>query len=262
MILAQRHIVFFLGVLLFPVLLHGQNFTQKLAGRVQNPDRQVSDVYVVNINNKKSTITDTNGYFTIPVRFQDTLIFSAVQFKRMEIVVSYDILTSKFLLVPLEETITQLDEVVLMPYGLVGDLKRDVKPESVVTASTLGLPNAYVIPRTQSERLLYTAKTWDFKGTSICMDPAINWLSGRTLMLRKRVARDYQQKEMEQLERFYTDSLLISTLKIPNTKINDFLYFCEVDPEFKDLMDRDDKLQLLEFFKVKEGEYLTLTKSP
>lgn len=258
----QKHIIFLVGAFTFTGFLHAQDFARVLEGRIQSPNGEVADVYVVNTNTKKSTITDKEGYFSIQVSLRDTLVFSAVQFKRKKLEVNYEVLTTKFLSVSMEEAVTQLDEVVLMPYGLIGDLSKDAKPQGVVTASTLGLPNAYVVPKTQSERMLYTAKTWDFKGTSICMDPAINWLSGRTLMLRKRVARDYQQKSMEQLERFYSDSLLVSTLRIPIAKINDFLFFCEVDPGFKDLMELDDKLQMLEFFKMKEGQYLDLAISP
>ena len=257
----QKYILTFLGLIAFPIFLHAQDFKHELLGRVQSSDGEVADVYIVNANSKKSTITDKGGYFSILAGLQDTLVFSAVQYKRKELVVNHSVLTSKFLFVPLEEMVTQLDEVVLMPFGLIGDLAMDAKPESVVTASTLGLPNAYVVPRIQSERMLYTAKTWMPNG-KLSIDPAINWLSGRTLMLRKRVARDYQQKVMEQLERFYTDSLLVSTLNLPQSKINDFLYFCEVDPEFKNLIGLDDKLQLLEFFKEKKEEYLDLVTSP
>lgn len=256
----KKHIVVFLGTLVFPLLLHGQDFSEKLLGRVQSIDMDVADVYVINTSSKKSTITDVEGDFAIPVRLKDTLVFSSVQFKRKEIVITREVLTAKFLLVPLEEGVTELNEVVVMPYKLTGDLTKDTKTERVATASSLGLPNAYVIPKTQSERLLYTAKTWLPNG-QLCLDPAINWLSGRTLMLRKRVARDQHQELLQGLERFYPDSLLVSTLEIPETKILDFIYFCEIDPTFDNLVDLDDKLKLLEFFRKKSREYLALAQA-
>ncbi len=43
-----------------------------------------------------------------------------------------------------EEFVNELDEVVVRPYNLSGDLNRDMqqmKTDPVVTASTLGLPN-------------------------------------------------------------------------------------------------------------------------
>lgn len=257
---AQKHIVVFLGSMIFPILLHGQDIAQKLSGRLRSADADVGDIYVLNKNSKISTISDAVGRFTISVKPKDTLVFSAIQFKRKEIVVTREILTAKFLLVPLEEEVTELNEVVVMPYKLTGDLKMDAKSETVVTASTLRLPNAYIVPKIQSERMLFTATDWNFKGTSICMDPAINWLSGRTLMLRRRVTRDLYQKKMKQLKRFYPDSLLVVTLEIPETKIYDFIYFCEEDPIFDSLVDLDDKLNLLEFFRKKSLEYLALAQ--
>ena len=40
--------------------------------------------FVSNITRNKGTITDIKGYFEISVRLNDTLVFSAVQYKRKE----------------------------------------------------------------------------------------------------------------------------------------------------------------------------------
>lgn len=56
----------------------------------------------------------------IPVRLNDTLVFSAVQFKRKEIVVTEEVLNTRLLFVPLQDVLTELQEVVVMPYNLTG----------------------------------------------------------------------------------------------------------------------------------------------
>src|SRR5690606_8466711 len=146
----QKHILVFLGTLVLPLLLHGQDIAEKLSGRLTCSDMDVGDVYVLNKSSKITTISNVVGHFNIPVKLKDTLIFSSIQFKRKEIVVTHEILTAKFLLVPMEEAVTELNEVVVMPYNLTGDLTTDAKGETVVTASTLGLPNAYIVPKIQS----------------------------------------------------------------------------------------------------------------
>ena len=136
-------------ILLFCVFwgANAQEFSTKLEGQVYSTDADVAATHVSNISSNKGTIADAEGFFTISVQLNDTLVFSAVQYKRKEVVVNLEVLKSKFLRVALEASLTELDEVVVTPYNLSGDLNRDVgtiEVGNIVTASTLGLPNANV----------------------------------------------------------------------------------------------------------------------
>ena len=101
--------------------------SSKLEGRVYSKDGDIAATHVLNTTTKRATITDINGFFTIPVNLHDTLLVSAVQFKRKEIVITTSILKSSFLSIPLEDALTQLDEVIVMPYNLTGNMTRDMK---------------------------------------------------------------------------------------------------------------------------------------
>lgn len=83
--------------MLLPFLLtsitgFGQENIVELTGIVKNPNNSVADVLVVNINSKKSTITDIKGFFSIEVKLRDTLQFSAVNYSNKEIVIVTKIL--------------------------------------------------------------------------------------------------------------------------------------------------------------------------
>jgi len=56
--------------------------TRLLEGRVYANDNDVTGVVVQNTTTERATITDIDGYFSIPVSLNDTLVFSAVQLKR------------------------------------------------------------------------------------------------------------------------------------------------------------------------------------
>lgn len=74
----------------------------------------------------------------------------------------------------MEAVLTELDEVVVTPYNLTGDITRDLKRIStapVVTASTLGLPNAHVRKMDQNERLINQATS----GGHRSLEPDIEW---------------------------------------------------------------------------------------
>ncbi len=227
---------------------------QHLAGRVESEGEGVPDVHVMNSTRGKATITGELGNFTLPVQLNDTLLFSAVQFRRKVLVVTASLLESRFVLVPLEEFVNELDEVVLRPYNLSGDLALDmesIQTGYVVSATSLGLPNAYVKPMIQSERLLKEATT----GPGIPINPLLNAISGRTKMLKKRVARDHKSLQIEKIRGYFADSLYEQQLKIPQERIADFMYFCEVDSSFDSLVRSDDTIALWELLSLKSTVY-------
>ena len=198
------------------VSTNAQYFNTKIEGRVYNKGGDVAAIHVSNISVHRGTITNAKGFFTISAKLNDTLVFTAVQFKKKLIVVNSEILKNKTLNVWLETALTELDEVVVRPYNLSGELDRDMKnlkTGPVVTASTLDLPNAHVKPPTQSQRKLYTARTWDVKfyGLAITaeLDPLFNYFSGRTKMLNNRIARETKYKRIDNIRKFFADSLYI-----------------------------------------------------
>lgn len=227
-------------------------FTKEIHGKVSSADGDVAATHVLNITTQKAAITDIDGYFSIAARLNDTLAFSAIQYKRKEIVVTTDILASKSIFISLDAAVNQLNEVVVMPYNLTGDLSRDMQSKPVIVAATLGLPNAYVKKKTQSERLLIEATTG---GGIVPLAPIINAITGRTKMLKENYKRDVKYERTERVRNFYSDSLYTADLRIPALKIDDFMYFCEVDPEFSGIVDTHDKIKILSFLRSKSLVY-------
>ncbi len=246
----------FIIVVCIASLAEAQNpFSKEINGVVVSKNKDVAAIHVQNISTKKATITDLNGYFTINANVNDTLVISAVQFKTKQLVVNTNMLQSSLLKIPLEETLTELDEVVVMPYNLSGDISKDVstlKTKQVVTASTLGLPNAHVKPISKAERELFEATSG---GMGIPLNPIINGITGRTKMLKNRVKRNKKYERTQRVRAFYADSLIVSDLKIPEIKISDFMYFCEVDTAFSSVVDTHDHLKIWEFLNKKSVIY-------
>jgi len=226
--------VFFLLVLLLPILGTSQS-TKQLTGKVIAKDKDVTGVVVQNSTTKKATITDVDGTFTIRVALNDTLVFSAIQFKRKVLPITPSFFNATFLTITLEEFVNELKEVVVQPYNLSGRLGSDVvglNLEKDVSAEALGLPNARVKVITQSERKLYEAT------------------SGGGLM---NVDNTYARTQ--RVQKFYADSIFKADLKIPYEKIDDFMYFCEVDSVFQATVDTHDKLKIWEFLVKKSVIY-------
>jgi hypothetical protein len=251
-----RNKKFFLFFFLIVINASAQSIFSKLEGKVTNLDKGIADVHVMNTSSNRATITDAEGRFSISTKLNDTILFSAVQYKRMSLVISRAMLESRSIIVPLEEFINELDEVVVRPYNLSGDLNRDMNSlnkEKVYVASTLGLPNAYVKPITQAERKLNEATTG---GGLVPLNPIINAISGRTKYLKKVLASQEKYARTIRVREYYADSLFVKYLKIPENKIEDFMYFCEVDNAFSAVVDSHDKLKIWEYLKLRSSSYL------
>ncbi|WP_282115896.1 carboxypeptidase-like regulatory domain-containing protein [Cellulophaga baltica] len=243
--------------------MQAQDHQVTLEGNVQVVNSELAGVHVQNISTKKATITDGYGFFALAVRLSDTVVFSSVQLKNKEIIITQAILESKQLIVPLEEAENKLEEVVVMPYNLSGDLSKDARglKLSTVSSSTLGLPNTHVVKMNYNERKLLEAD----RGTMIKVLPLgfainthkiLNRISGRTKMLKERIVREEKNNMVAQLMAYYSDSIITKNLKIPDLQLHEFVYFCETDENFDALLKSEDQLLVWEFLERKSIVFL------
>ena len=228
---------------------------RELLGQVIADDKNVADVHVMNTSLGKATITNESGRFRLSVRLGDTLLFYAIQFRRRSFIITQEIYDARVIAVPLEEFVNELEEVVLRPYDLSGDLGKDmqqINTEGVVSATILGLPNSYHKPPTQAERKLFEATTG---GGLVPLNPILNAITGRTKYFKKILQTQSVYARTERVREFYADSLFVLDLRIPSEHIDDFMYYCEVDPGFSGIVDSKDRLQIWEFLREKSGSY-------
>lgn len=227
----------------------------ELQGRVVEGDSGIADVHVLNLSATTAVISNEEGYFRIQVAAGDTLLFSAVRFKRKSLVVGPDILRAATISVPMEPFVNELDEVVVRPYDLSGDLEADMGrlPEDrTVTSYSLGLPNAYRRPWTPTEKKIHEATTG---GGIVPLNPILNFFTGRTKRLKKQLSFERIYAKSQEMRAQVSDSILTHELGVPAERIPDFMYFCEVDSLFGPVADSGDQLRVWAFLRRKSEEY-------
>lgn len=238
-----------------------QRPSKVIQGKVVSPKRDVTGITIQNITTERATITDFQGNFSIRATVGDTLVFSAVQFKRKLVPVSEALFKSPFIQIPMEEFVNELREVTVQPFGLSGDIEKDLtglQLEKDVSAEALGLPNAEVRIITQSERKLQEASKGMYSlraPLAVNINPIINAITGRTKMLKKRVAVDKKYARTNAVQSSIVDSLFSNELRISGDKVDDFMYFCEVDEEFQRLVALGDELKLWEYLLKRSQLY-------
>ena len=116
-----------------------------LFGQVFEEDEGIPDVHILNLTANTATITNAEGRFRMGVQRGDTLLISAVRYMRRQIFITDAIFESELLQIPMEPFVNTLDEVVVSPYDLTGDLEKDLEKlpdEQLPSAISMGLPNA------------------------------------------------------------------------------------------------------------------------
>ncbi|TRW99968.1 hypothetical protein [Flavobacterium gawalongense] len=224
-------------VCIFFILIASKAFAQesipvKLDGKIIADMSNLEGIYVINLKTEKAVITEKSGYFSIPAVVGDTLMFSAVQFKGIRIVLTQKHFENDFLFVKMEPIMNQLKEVIV---------KRGYDN---INAVALGIIPKGQKSYTVAERKLYTATDLNasaslsgMAGGSISADPLLNFISGRTGMLKKQLEVEKKESYLKQLEKLFDVDHFVNKLKIPSEYVKGFEYFAVENAKFTKILD-------------------------
>lgn len=242
-------IVLFLGL---SQIVLGQN---TFNGKIIVNAGDVEGVYVVNARTEVMTITNVSGDFSIQAKVGDTLVFSSIQFKETRIVLTEENFLDLNFTVKLNPVIHQLQEVIIKRYDNINSVALGIIP---------GGQKSY----TQAERRLQTAtglnataSAGSMAGGSVSVDPLLNFLSGRTAMLKKELAVEKKEAFMRILENMFTIDHFVNRLKIPLEYVKGFEYYAVENDKFTVILNSKNKTStefLLGELAVKYKEILAL----
>lgn len=213
----------------------------------------IDRIHIINKTANKFTITNDNGVFNISASENDTILISAIQYKPIEIIVSPQIIQSKFISVDLTDKITELDEVVvgkILTGNLLSDIENsEVKPE--LNFYDLGIPGYTGKQKTQSERRLHEATS----GSGLVpLTPMLNWLSGRTKKLKEQIARENLDNALGDTISDLSE-MLFDIDNLEESKRMEFFYSVTDDSKFLPLCKLDNDFKMLEFLQQKLKEF-------
>lgn len=244
---------FFLFVMTF------NGFTQKkrieIQGNIISDSTSVENIHVINKTTKKATTSDYKGRFRIPVKMNDTLVFSSVQFENKTIIINKVHIKNLSIIVSIKSAVNQLSEVKIQ--------------KSKNIAGSLGLPNAEKKPLNKLEsRLNYHSKASVARvllGVLLREKGSINDIyyitSGKRKKdrkLTKLIENDkfdvYQSQQIQEIRKLYTDAFFTKTLKLPKEEIDFFIKFCDTKGDVIYLFSKHRDLEVIDLF-IKESKY-------
>lgn len=235
----------------------------EIQGKIIVDRNDLEGVTVFNKSSNKGTVTDKEGLFTIDVALNDQLEFSALQFQNFTVTISQEIIDRKELTAYLVEQINKLDEVLILPHKLTGDLFTDTQSVELVNpnldALYFGLDNLDKIEflddhltgvhniAMPERRLVYGVNMVDVVG--------LLFKSIFKPKEKKIVAPSEYRKSILEV---YTKEYLSLILNIKNEDIVEFVYYVEENEFDISLLGPKREFEFIDFLKQKEKEFVTI----
>lgn len=214
--------------LLFLILLISQFQAQIFGGEVflkDNSNLYLNQIYVTNLNTQKTVLADFNGDFKIEAKAGETIRFTSIITERKDVQITENMMTSFRNLIKLNESYTDIEEVIIPNFKVSGNLKKDVlalhsnmKKEELT--ESLGLPR----PKGNGLPTQLPVAGFSGGGLTFGLDSIFDLISGERK--KKERLQDYEimSKYIENIQNYFGDDYFIK-LKIPQNLIPNFLQF-------------------------------------
>ncbi len=242
-------------------------------GKISVPQGEDAEgISVYNISSQKGTITDADGSFKIAVAENDRLQIYALQYQSFTVVVDKGIVENKRMNIMLNPAITQLDEVIVRPYDLTGNIQVDVKKIPTYYSSIdwdlsyKALEFEYGFERDEQSAIqgnaaeealnLHTLKNGldvlaVLGGVSQLLFPR-----GKKLTERKKTEKE--QLLSNNMQQRFSRVFVEDNFGIPENKAVDFLFYAQENGMDARLLKPENELELMRFLHEKSEEYKKL----
>ena len=261
----MKNLLYFLLIFITSIDLNAQ-ITQRVEvnGRIIVTTNDVEGVTVFNSSSNKGTVTNAKGEFTIEVRVNDAIEFSALQFEKFTVNIDEKILSNRYFTVYLVERINKLDEVIITPYDmLTGNIVADVK--SIETFN----PQLDAIYFGVNEVYAYEF-TDDYKSevVNIAMTPQQFELSPDLVKIlggflqpvfksnKNQLENKIKNNESLDLTDLYGKEFLSLTFKIPEERVEKFIGYVEANKLDLHLLEKGKEVQLIEHLFAQSRQFL------
>lgn len=241
-------ILFLLGFSCFS----NSTFAQRVSieGKIVSTENiDIEGINIINLNSNYGTVSDESGNFKISVSIKDSLSVSAVHIQETIVVIGEEQLADKKIVIHLNEKNNLLKEVMLMRAltGYIGTDINIIPTEEPITATSIGLPNADLPKLSKAESLLYATNSG-----SLAM--LLGAITGKTKRLEKRIELENTAQLTENLLDKFPLTFFVDVLNIEQFKVYPFLFFCEADPEYKNVL-KQNTMKIVEFLERKSREF-------
>lgn len=246
----KKYLIIICLTLFATQLSQGQsNDTDLIRGVVLYQNAPVPNQNVINIDNEQATTTNEKGAFQIKVSVGDKLAFTSLNFELKTVEITQDIFENKRMVVEVNEKVTELDEVVITPeqreawiqnknaqfmeYVYEKDHSTPIRTNEAIPLSQRGMING------------------------------INFVNIFKALFNSNSKKDQSTPILpsQVLRQVYDDAFFVVDLKIPQDKIDAFLYYVDDKLPSQELMRQDHEFELIDFLVEESKNFNAILES-
>ena len=242
----MKQLLFILCLFTMPHLV----LAQTLDGKVYDSKSVVKDIKVVNKTQKRMTVTDKDGNFSIAAKVNDTIAFESLFYHPLEVILNQSHFEDVNVF-EIEKIISELDEV-----NVEAEPEQPVFEEETYNAELQNLIK---------EDIKRNPQLYQPQGASYGVD--FIYLIGQVAKLFKRKrpkVPTYKPLTYTQIDSLFSTSsffnkrLVTEDLNIPEDKTKLFYDFCEAKGLSSELLKEEKKMMLLEQLVLNSQLFLIL----
>ncbi len=263
-------ILVFLNVSLFAQDKESVVITGQITGDV---GEDVEGIAIYNTITQRGTVTDVKGNFTLEVSLNDILYIRGLQFQERMVTIDEEILEDKSIVFYLNTALNTLDEILIKPHNLTGNLKIDADG---IEINTLDLELAMSFANLDLKKVEVPDSQSKFKqnySLQALGGPQLqNGVNGMEIirllsnnLFKKSTSKGNKKNNSptftaEKIKNNIPESYFIEILKLPENRIPEFLEYVETEDFPDNLLGENNLLKLMTHLQLKSEDFLALTE--
>lgn len=245
--------------LICSIAMFGQKTPRSLIeGKVNvEASANAEGINVYNLNSLEGTITNQYGEFLIPVKVNDKLVISALQYQEFTVVIDTSVIKNKRLTITINEAVNELEEVTVRPYNLSGDVAVDVQKIKTTDFNEIDQESEEMVETFGYE--MRPDKYSTVENDALDKSYLTNGLNFANIF---RAIFKEESKEPEHIEdidvgvrKMYNDDFFKDNFDIKRENINEFIFYAEENGLTSKMLQKGNELELIEFLLAKSKTY-------
>ena len=251
----MKHYLITLAFLSFTVITYSQDIQRiEVNGKIIAKN-DVEGVTIYNTSSNEGTVADEHGDFKIKAALNDIIEVSALQYVSVEVSITQDVIDSKVLRLFLIEELNQLNEVILLPSFLTGEIYVDIDNSEDLPYIEMhfgDLSNMEFGEDQYSEvRNIITSEGVYYNGLDFAQAFGLN-----RLFKRKNKSKQLSSNSSDELAQKYSQAFVEGNFNIPHDQVIDFIAFVNAQNFDEDLLMDGNEMQLIEYLNTQSKLFL------
>jgi len=247
----------FSTILVVLLLIQAPAFAQNIArvmidGQIIVPaGDDVAGIVIYNKTSERGTITSEEGTFDIAVARNDEVVIQSVQFAPITAIIDQGIINSKQMNVTLRETVNELDEIIVRPNELTGDIVADVNRVRTIDpvpfdGSDIRMEDTQYDRYSAAENVAIDDQRWRY---------GLNFVNIFKAVFKKSDDGTVQETAEEELAEMYSNTFFQNNLDIKKENIGLYMDYVAANGLTKEMLEQGNELALIQFLLEKRDAF-------